>query len=116
MRKVPAFTLIELLVAMAISGIVVSAAYFCFSTITGQLNSFKTSTSTTMDVELLKMLIENDIHYFSFMKNESDYELEFSGKDDKKINYKFGDQFILREQNSVVDTHANASVISCVGN
>lgn len=104
MKKLSAFTLIELLVAMIVSGIVVSASYFCFSAVTRQMNGFKSSTDKTMDVALLKMLIENDAHLFPFMKNESDYELEFSGKDENKINYTFGNNFILREQNKTIDT------------
>ena len=104
MKKLKAFTLIELLVAMSISGIVISSAYFCFSIVTNQMDSYRSSTGKVMDVILLKTLLENDMAVFPFAENESDYDLEMSGTDGKKINYRFGNKFILREQNGAVDT------------
>ena len=103
MKKLPAFTLIEVIVVMVISGIVVSASYFCYSMITRQMNLYRSHTDKTLEAVLLQTVIENDLHTSAFVRNETDYELELSSSD-KKIYYVFGSNFILRKLDSVTDT------------
>ena len=104
MKKLPAFTLLEILLGMAISGVVVSASYFCLFVVAKQAGDFKASSDKTMNVILLSTLIQKDIVAFPYMKKESEYEIEFSGESENKVNYRFGSNFVLRTQNKIPDT------------
>lgn len=103
MKKLKAFTLIEVLVAMSLSGIVVSASYFCYNTVTRQFSSFRKANSEAMHVVLLRSLLAQDICSLPYMKANSEYEVElFSDK--RKVSYSFDTDHILRTQNTLTDT------------
>ncbi len=109
MNKLKAFTLIEVLVSMAISGIVITASYFCYTVITGQFREFRSINHKAMDVVLFRSLLEQDINSFPYMRLSSEYEIQFTD-DQKSITYIFNDGNITRKQGPIADTFNMSTV------
>lgn len=104
MKKLKAFTLIEVLVAMAVSGIVITASYFAFSTVTAQMSRYRNSTGDIMDVVLFQSLLERDIRSSEYMKQTAADEMELGTGPRTIARYRLNNDYVLRIQGERYDT------------
>lgn len=100
--KLKSFTLIEMVIVMIISGIIISIAYFSFFIIAQRFNSFSSSSRSLMEIGTLNNLLAEDFNDAKSVNVEGDEILVI--KDSSSIHYLFEEEYILRQQESLIDT------------
>lgn len=103
-KKLKAFTLMELVVTMIISSIVIGMGYSAYSIIYKQYLNYKSLRTELMDVAGLNAELAANFYHCSRVLKQGENGLCFELKKDKKINFEFSEQYILRKENDLIDT------------
>lgn len=102
MKKVKGFTLMELLVGMVISALVISFGYQAFHLIGKQFSSYRSAKKELNERELFQSVFSRDLaSSYTARKIQNQIDLAL---DSSRIEYKFEDEFILRNTNLSKDT------------
>lgn len=102
-NSIPAFSIIESIVGMAITAIIMGILFVIFSIITGRTLDFKNQNELVNDMNRLTYSLNKDI----FEKEKMTilkHEIYFDGYTDEKITYQFLDDYILRNNETFIDT------------
>ena len=92
----------ELIVVMIISALVISITYKCFDIISWQYLSYKKNNEEINGILALDVLLTKDISNSKYIKTV-DNGIECSFKE-RKVVYEWNENYILRGENSVIDT------------
>ncbi len=103
MKKVSAFTIIEIIVAMLISGIVISASYTIYFNFKVLFIETQLEFEENSRILLLQSLLKRDFREADFIKSRND-ELIINFADKEKIYYEIEEDFIVRNNQEIVDT------------
>jgi prepilin-type N-terminal cleavage/methylation domain-containing protein len=105
--RVPSFSLIEMLVVMVISSMMVGVIYFVYYTVNSYQVSLTRKYSEVENVNSLYSLLTNDFDRSEYIEattvNELTCHVQYSGT---KVSYSFFSNYILRKQESRVDSLA----------
>lgn len=102
MKELKAFTIIELTVAMLITGIVFIIGYYCYNIIATSFYNYKKSTEKIENTLSFRNLIEQDFQN-SILINGDEHEIDFK-YENYEVNYHLDDTFVVRTQESLIDT------------
>jgi prepilin-type N-terminal cleavage/methylation domain-containing protein len=101
-RRIKAFTLIELTVVMLISGFLFGIAYLSLRIFQKRYQQFEASTTQLLEVSQAEHLLFQDFAKATCVEAEEQI-LHFS-HDSTQVNYHFSDEYLLRQQLSLMDT------------
>lgn len=102
MNKLKSFTIIELMVVMLISTLVMGIAYQGYMLFYKQFLSFKSSSERIAKVSLLDRLVSSDMSDCKVViKRSKGMDCVFNNK---VIQYEWEENFVLRKQETLVDT------------
>jgi prepilin-type N-terminal cleavage/methylation domain-containing protein len=102
--SVKSFTLVEMLVVLVLSSIIVGIIYFIFYNVnTYQLNLMRKQQQIG-DMNTLFFTMKSDAERCEHIDALNPYEVVFRG--DIHVAYVFGDKFVLRKQDSRLDSFA----------
>ena len=103
MRKIRAFTIIELVVVMILSSIIIGIIYSAYQIVNSQYGNYIKANKQITSEAVLTMLLNKDFAAAHFIKKEGE-RIFFFDIENKVKSYHFGDDFIVRNSNAVVDT------------
>lgn len=101
---IPAFSIMEAIVGMAITAIVMGITFVIFSIVTETMLDFKNQNQLVNDLNRLTYSINKDIFETENMNVVEQNELTFKGYAGGIVKYSFQEEYILRSEESFVDT------------
>lgn len=99
----PAFSLIEAIVGMAITAIIMGIVFVIFSIVTERMLDYKNQNQLVNDLNRLTYSINKDIFGTEKM-NVIENELIFNGYSGDNVKYNFQEEYILRNNETFIDT------------
>ncbi|KIA97312.1 hypothetical protein OA93_15420 [Flavobacterium sp. KMS] len=102
-KSVPAFSIIEAIVGMAITAIIMGVIFMIFTIITDRMLDFKNQNQLINDLNRLTYCLNKDI----FEKEQMtlvDNTIFFNGYSGLKSSYQFSNNYILRSNDTFIDT------------
>lgn len=100
-NRVSAFTLAEVIVVMAISSLVVISGYLAYQVIMMQMGLYKKNTELVMQAHQFNENFSKDLFLGNFAIR---FDNTIKIVSDDTVTYSFNQGFILRKNNSVIDT------------
>ena len=102
-NSIPAFSLIEAIVSMAITAIIMGIVFVIFSIVTERMLDYKNQNELINDLNRLTYSVNKDIFENEKM-NIIENGVIFNGYAGETVKYNFQEEYILRSEETFIDT------------
>lgn len=100
---VKAFSIFDAIISMAVTAIIMGLVFMIFSTITERLYDFKSQNQLVSDLNRFTYCLNKDI-FESDKVLDYENELTFWNYKGNAVKYQFSEDFIVRDQVTLIDT------------